>query len=61
MKKYIINLSERIAQAHERFFSYLAKRSKTSIWFTFLLVFMAFYEIVEHFIIPVLVLWWGLK
>jgi len=63
LKKFrdgLVKFSAKIASYHERFFTYLAKRSKTSIWFTFLLVFMAFYELVEHFIIPLALLWFGL-
>ena len=46
---------------HEKLFTYLAKRSKESAWFTLLLFFICIYEIIEHFIIPALLLWWGLK
>jgi hypothetical protein len=46
---------------HEKLFMYLAKRSKESVWFTFLLFFICIYEITEHFIIPMILLYWGLK
>ncbi len=61
LRNKILKLSERITSGHEKLFNYLAKKSKTSVWFTFLLLFMAFYEVVEHFIIPALLIWWGLK
>lgn len=61
LRDSLLKFSEKISSYHQRFFSYLAKRSKTSVWFTFLLLFMALYEIVEHFIIPLALLWFGLS
>jgi hypothetical protein len=61
MRKKILELSEKITSGHEKLFNYLAKKSKSSIWFTCLLLFMALYEVVEHFIIPALLIWWGLS
>lgn len=61
MKETIVKFSKKIASMHERFFTYLAKKSKTSFLFTLILIFMALYEIVEHFIIPALLIWWGIK
>ena len=46
---------------HEKLFTYLAKRSKESAWFTLLLFFICIYEIIEHFIIPAILLYLGLK
>ena len=61
LRNKILQLSERITSGHEKLFTWLAKKSKTSLWFTFLLMFMAINEVVEHFIIPALLIWWGLK
>ena len=61
LRNKILQLSERITSGHEKAFTWLAKKSKTSLWFTFLLMFMAIYEVVEHFIIPASLIWWGLK
>jgi hypothetical protein len=61
LRNKILKISERITNGHEKVFTWLAKRSKSSLWFTFLLMFVAFYEVVEHFIIPILLIWWGLN
>jgi hypothetical protein len=61
LRNKILQLSERITSGHEKLFTWLAKKSKTSLCFTFLLMFMAIYEVVEHFIIPVILIWWGLS
>jgi|TARA_R110000803_G_scaffold20624_1_gene52943 hypothetical protein len=61
MRKKILAFSDKITSGHEKLFNYLAKKSKSSIWFTFLLLFMALYEVVEHFVIPALLIWWGLS
>jgi hypothetical protein len=42
LRNKILQLSERITSGHEKLFTWLAKKSKTSLWFTFLLMFMAF-------------------
>ena len=61
LRDKVLEVSERTTSGHEKVFTWLAKKSKTSLWFTFLLMFMAIYEIVEHFVIPVLLIWWGLQ
>ena len=61
LRDRVLKLSDRITSGHEKFFSYLSKKSKTSVWFTILLLFMALYEVAEHFIIPILLIWWGIK
>ena len=61
LRNKIVEVSDRITQGHEKAFTWLAKKSKTSLWFTFLLMFMAIYEVVEHFVIPALLIWWGLQ
>ena len=40
---------------------YITLKAKTSIFFTWLLVFLCLYEIVEHIIIPLVLIWWGLN
>ena len=57
----ILYFTHKFTSWHEKIFMYLARKSKTSLWFTALLLFICIYEIVEHFIIPALLLWWGLK
>lgn len=57
----ILAFTDRFTSWHEKIFMYLARKSKTSLWFTFLLSFICIYEIAEHFIIPALLLWWGLR
>jgi hypothetical protein len=61
LRNKILEISERITSGHEKAFTWLAKKSKTSLWFTFLLMFMVIYEVVEHFIIPAILIWWGLQ
>ena len=61
MRNKIIELSNRITASHEKIFKYLSKKSKNSLWFTLLLIFVAIYEVVEHFIIPFVLLWLGLR
>jgi hypothetical protein len=57
----IMQFTHWVTAWHEKLFMYLAKRSKESVWFTFLLFFICVYEIVEHFIIPLILLYWGIK
>jgi len=59
MRSKILRLADRITNWHSRIFSYVAKKSKTSITFTILLSFLALYEIFEHFVIPAGLIWWG--
>jgi hypothetical protein len=61
IRNKILAFTNRFTSWHEKIFMYLARKSKTSLWFTALLLFICIYEIVEHFIIPALLLWWGLK
>ena len=59
MKEYLLKLTHKITTWHEKMFNYLTKKSKTSVFFTWLLVFICLYEIVEHIIIPLVLIWWG--
>jgi len=49
LRNKILDISNHTTQGHEKVFTWLAKKSKTSLWFTFLLMFMA------------LLIWWGLQ
>ena len=53
MKESLLKITQKITAWHERMFTYLTTKSKTSIFFTWLLVFLCFYEIFEHIIIPI--------
>jgi len=59
MRNKILKFTDKITAWHHKVFMYVAKKSKTSLWFTFLLLFLAMYEIFEHFIIPAILIWWG--
>jgi hypothetical protein len=61
IRSKILQITDKITSWHFKLFTYVAQRSKTSIWFTFLLLFLAIYEIFEHFIIPAILIWWSLK
>jgi len=61
MKESLLKLTQKITTWHEKMFSYLITKSKTSLFFTWLLVFICLYEIFEHIIIPLVLIYWGLK
>jgi hypothetical protein len=61
MKDKLLKLTQKITTWHEKLFSYLITKSKTSLFFTWLLVLICFYEIFEHIIIPIVLIWWGLN
>ena len=61
MKESLLKLTHEITTCHEKMFKYITLKSKTSIFFTWLLVFICIYEIFEHIIIPILLIWWGLS
>ena len=61
MKESLLKITQQITTWHERMFKYLTLKSKTSVFFTWLLVFICLYEIVEHIIIPIALIWWGLR
>ena len=56
-----LKITHKVTAWHEKLFSFLLKKSKKSVWFTAVLLFICLYEITEHFIIPVILLWWGLR
>ena len=59
MKDQLLKLTHKITTWHEKMFKYITLKSKTSIFFTWLLVFICLYEIFEHIIIPIFLIWWG--
>jgi hypothetical protein len=61
MKESLLKLTQKITTWHEGMFKYLINKSKTSLFFTWLLVFICLYEIVEHIIIPLVLIYWGLR
>jgi hypothetical protein len=61
IRSKILKITNKITSWHHKAFTYVANKSKTSVWFTFLLLFLALYEIFEHFIIPAILIWWSLK
>ena len=61
MKESLLKITQHITTWHERMFKYLTLKSKTNVFFTWLLVFICLYEIFEHIVIPVALIWWGLK
>ena len=61
MKEYLLKITQKITTWHEKMFKYLTLKSKTSLFFTWLLVFISLYEIFEHIIIPIFLIWWGFK
>ena len=61
MKEKLLKLTQKITMWHEGMFKYLTLKSKTNVFFTWLLVFICLYEIFEHIFIPLALIWWGLK
>ena len=61
MKDKLLKITQRITTWHIKMFEYLTRKSKTSIFFTWLLVFICLYEIFEHIVIPIALIWWGLR
>jgi hypothetical protein len=61
MRNTLLKITQKITTWHEGLFKFLIKKSKTSMWFTFLLLFICIYEIFEHIFIPAVLLWWGLR
>ena len=61
MKESLLKLTHKITTWHEKMFLYLTAKSQTSLFFTWLLVFICLYEIFEHVIIPIVLIWWGLS
>ena len=59
MKESLLKITQQITTWHERMFKYLTLKSKTIVFFTWLLVFICLYEIFEHIIIPIFLIWWG--
>jgi len=60
IRSKILEVTDKITSWHFALFTYVAQKSKKSIWFTLLLLFLAAYEIFEHFVIPGFLIWWGL-
>jgi len=61
MKNQLLKITQKITTWHVNLFEYLTRKSKTSIFFTWLLVFICLYEIFEHIVIPLALIWWGLS
>lgn len=61
MRSKILKFTDKLTAWHFKVFNYVANKSKTSLWFTILLLFLAIYEVVEHFIIPILLIYLGTK
>lgn len=61
MRDKILKFTSKITAWHEAAFTYLTLKSKKSIWFTLLLLFLAIYEVFEHFVIPAYLAWYVLK
>jgi len=61
MRNTLLKITQQITTWHEGMFKFLIKKSKTSMWFTFLLLFICLYEIFEHIVIPAVLLWWGFR
>jgi hypothetical protein len=61
MRSKLLEIAEKITIWHERAFAWTVAKSKTNVWFTALLLFLVLYEIAEHFIIPLMLIWWGLN
>jgi hypothetical protein len=60
-REKLLNFTSKVTAWHTKIFTYLIEKSKTNVWFAYLLLFVCVYEIVEHFIIPVLILYFGLR
>ena len=56
-----LKITDKVTSWHHKLFTFLINKSKKSVWFTFVLLFICLYEIAEHFIIPAILIWWGLK
>ncbi len=61
MKQTLLKITQKITTWHIKLFEYVTLKSKTSIFFTWLLVFICLYEIFEHIFIPLFLLWWGFR
>jgi hypothetical protein len=61
IRSKILQITDKITSWHFKLFTYVAHKSKTSFAFTILLLFLALYKIFEHFVIPAILIWWGLK
>jgi len=61
MKESLLKLTHKITTWHVNLFEYLTLKSKTSVLFTWLLIFICLYEIFEHIVIPIFLIWWGLS
>jgi len=61
MRETLLKITQKITTWHEGMFKYIILKSKTSMWFTFLLLFICLYEIFEHIVIPAVLLWWGFR
>jgi hypothetical protein len=59
LQKLALELTDKLTAWHHKLFTYLLNKSKKSVWFTVVLLFICLYEIIEHFVIPVILLWWG--
>jgi len=59
LQKLALKITNKVTAWHHRLFTYLLNKSKKSVWFTFVLLFICLYEITEHFIIPAILVWWG--
>ena len=59
MKESLLKITQQITTWHERMFKYLTLKSKSNVFFSWLLVFICLYEIVVHIIIPIFLIWWG--
>jgi len=59
MKESLLKITQQITTWHERMFKYLTLKSKTNVFFTWFFVFICLYEIFEHIIIPIFLIWWG--
>ena len=59
MKESLLKLTQKITTWHVTLFEFLTRKSKTSLFFTWLLVFICLYEIFEHVVIPLALIWWG--
>jgi hypothetical protein len=61
MKEKLLKITQKISTWHISMFEFLTRKSKTSVFFTWLLVFICLYEIFEHIFIPLFLIWWGFR
>ena len=61
MKEQLLKITQKITTWHIKLFEYVTLKSKTSIFFTWLLVLICLYEIFEHIFIPLFLIWGGLR